>query len=589
MEQFKDSRKHTDSADRWTTLVSRILHGSTVRTLLHAASALIEGALEAATLALVAFLGVAVLDGGEIASPIPFLGEVSEGKTLALLVCLIAARFCFGCITGYLSSVISTSTTVRIREKVLAQFTSSSFSEYNHHSDAEIQQLIVVWPQQVGSLTSTFLSHLSNAIIMTIMLTLAFFSAPLASVLMLGIVFGMTLLFLPIRRAISRASISVMESQKTSSEAVFQLASLRLESDAFGVTDRLSDGCKISFAAEARARLRSLFTKSLVAPLYTAFTYLLIAVGLLGVARIEGLEIGSLGPIFLIVLRSLGYGQGLQQAGSTLSTLRPIVNSIDTSGAMLESSALPKGDLHIGSVASLSVENVSFSYAGGSGWVLKDVSLSIQRGDRVGIVGPSGCGKSTLVKILLGLLPPSSGHVLLNGVSLVRLRQEDLRARTAFVPQKVGTLSATVDENVRFLRNAISDGEIRSALVMADLLSDAEALESGVRTTLSSSRDTLSGGQTQRMGIARALAGGPDVLVLDEPTSSVDRASERAIVDSLRTLPSSTTLVMVSHRLELLRDCSVLVVMDGGQIVEVGEPSVLFQTSHYLRGLEFES
>jgi len=167
------------------------------------------------------------------------------------------------------------------------------------------------------------------------------------------------------------------------------------------------------------------------------------------------------------------------------------------------------------------------------------------------------------------------------------LKESDRRRRVAYVPQSVGLLTGAIEENVRFRRKFVSTEDIWWALGMSDLAGEIQNFEDGGRTILTNSRDRLSGGQIQRLGIARALAGHPDVVIMDEPTSSVDRASERAIVNSLRSLPSSTTLVIVSHRLELLRDCSKLVVMESGRLVASGPPGELFRTNEYLRGLDF--
>jgi len=397
----------------------------------------------------------------------------------------------------------------------------------------------------------------------------------------------MTAVFLPLRRLIVKVTATVMASQRATADSVHQLSNLRVEVDTFNVTSHLASECSSRFLDEAKSRFRAMFAKALVAPLYTGLTYVLIALILLVFARLESLEMAALGPIFLIVLRSLGYGQGLQQAGSTMSTLNPLLKTIKDAGAGFESSQVRFGNEGLGEVKSVELKDVSFGYQGSNAGEIESVSLEIRRGERVGIVGPSGSGKSTLVRLLLGVLEPSSGQVLINGTPLEDLRKSDRCQRITYVPQKVGILTGAITENVRFRRESISAEDISWSLEMSDLAGEVAGLEDGGGTLLTNSRDRLSGGQIQRLGIARALAGHPDVVIMDEPTSSVDRASERAIVNSLRSLPTSTTLVLVSHRLELLRDCSTLVVMESGRVTASGRPSELFSTNEYLRGLDF--
>lgn len=214
-------------------------------------------------------------------------------------------------------------------------------------------------------------------------------------------------------------------------------------------------------------------------------------------------------------------------------------------------------------------EKVSFGYAGRP--VLRDVELDVAAGEVVAIVGESGSGKSTLVNLVPRLWEVQEGRVLIDGVDVRELRQEELRRHLAVVPQEPFLFGGTLLENVRYARPEATLEEVRAAAAAANALRFIEEeLPRGWETEVGERGVKLSGGQRQRISIARAFLADPRILILDEPTSAVEPESEWLIQQAIERLTRSRTTLIVSHRLSLVRNADRIVVLEGGRIRESG-------------------
>jgi ABC-type multidrug transport system fused ATPase/permease subunit len=221
----------------------------------------------------------------------------------------------------------------------------------------------------------------------------------------------------------------------------------------------------------------------------------------------------------------------------------------------------------------LTLEGVSFQYPGRSDATLHEINLRIARGSCIGFIGGSGAGKSTLVDVILGLQTPTTGRVCADSVDI----QKNLRgwqAHIGYVPQAIFLSDDTLRRNVAF---GLTDSEIDDAAVMrairaAQLDEFVASLPASLGTTVGERGVRLSGGQLQRIGIARALYHDPEVLVLDEATSSLDAATERGVMAAVRTLRGRKTLIIVAHRLSTVEHCDWLYRLEAGHIVDGGEP-----------------
>jgi ATP-binding cassette, subfamily B, multidrug efflux pump len=214
-------------------------------------------------------------------------------------------------------------------------------------------------------------------------------------------------------------------------------------------------------------------------------------------------------------------------------------------------------------------EHVWFAY-NGDDYVLRDVSFTVESGQRIGIVGATGAGKTTLINLLLRFYDVSRGRITLNGVDIRELPLDDVRGRFGLVLQDVQLFSGTIAANVRLGNGAISDDEIRRVLKTVSAEPFVEAL-GGLQAPVVERGATLSVGQKQLLSFARALAFDPPVLVLDEATSSIDTETELLIRDALAALMRGRTTIAIAHRLSTIQNMDRILVFHKGELRESGK------------------
>lgn len=238
-----------------------------------------------------------------------------------------------------------------------------------------------------------------------------------------------------------------------------------------------------------------------------------------------------------------------------------------------------------GSPTTVELRDVSFGFGGRA--ALQHVSVSIHRGETIGIVGPSGSGKSTLVALLLRFYDPTHGSIEIDGVDIRQIRVADLIDTFALVQQDSFLLQGTVAENIRFARPDASMADVIAASKAANLHDEIMEMERGYDTLIGTGPDArgLSGGQRQRLCIAAALLKNAPVLLLDEATSSLDSVSEAAVQVAINRLMLGRTTFMIAHRLSTLRHADRILVLDDGKLVGVGRHDELLRSCPTFRSL----
>lgn len=257
---------------------------------------------------------------------------------------------------------------------------------------------------------------------------------------------------------------------------------------------------------------------------------------------------------------------GMGQAKPTLDLIESL-----GSAPLLENLDNTVDVVHEGFQSNIKVENVSLTYPNKPTKAISSVTLSISTGKSVAFVGPSGAGKTTIIDVILGVLIPDEGRVQISGLP-PQLAVSKWPGAVSYVPQDVVIVAGTIRENVAlgYPLSEATDELVISALRIAQLEKFINGLPEGVDTQVGERGTKISGGQRQRLGIARAMFTRPHLLVLDEATSSLDGETEAGISEAIHSLRGSTTVVMIAHRLSTVRDADIVVYMDKGQVLATG-------------------
>lgn len=223
-------------------------------------------------------------------------------------------------------------------------------------------------------------------------------------------------------------------------------------------------------------------------------------------------------------------------------------------------------------------KHVSYSYSKNDEYVLKDISFTVRKGEKVGIIGPTGSGKSTLVKLLPRLYDVDQGAIFVDGINVKEYDLQVLRSSIGFVPQKALLFSGSIEENMRYGKEEATQSEIESASEAACATEFIHKLENTYQYNLTQGATNLSGGQKQRLSIARALVRKPSILVLDDSTSAVDAKSEGIIQEALKEEHTETTTFLIASKISSVIDADQILVLDHGELVGSGTHEYLIET-----------
>jgi ATP-binding cassette subfamily B protein len=228
----------------------------------------------------------------------------------------------------------------------------------------------------------------------------------------------------------------------------------------------------------------------------------------------------------------------------------------------------------------LELRNVSFQYSKDSPWILHNINLNIKKGEMIGFVGETGSGKSTLLDIIMGLITQTNGEILVDGTPINSLNIKGWRHHVSHVPQNIFLLDGSLEENISF--NSVEDDidfiRIESASEAANLSKVVERLKEGYKTIVGERGSKLSGGQCQRVGIARALYKQSELMILDEATSALDGITEKDIMKKIDDLNDNLTILIVAHRVTTLKKCDRIFKVKGGDLFSIEYSELLEHT-----------
>jgi len=338
-------------------------------------------------------------------------------------------------------------------------------------------------------------------------------------------------------------------------------------------------------SAVRRARVRAFFIPTVILAMFSGIGVVLWYGGQQALA-------GTLAPgtlitfllLTVIVAGSIGSFTGLySQLQEAVGASKRIFELLDTESDLPEPTQPRAWSDVRGEVR---FEGVRFRYGDrGDAWVLDGVDLRAAPGEVVALVGPSGAGKTTLVTLIPRFFDPQEGRVLVDGIDVRELRTHDLRRHVGIVPQESLLFSGTIRDNIRYARPDANHEEVVAAAVAANADAFVEAFPEGYDTLVGERGVTLSGGQRQRIAIARALLKDPEVLILDEATSSLDSESEMLVQSALERLMRGRTTFVIAHRLSTVVGADRIVVLDGGRVVQTGDHAQLLAAGGLYRDL----
>lgn len=553
-------------------------------------SILFAGAVSASVavteLALLAIVGM-IISGMGSGSRTPSAAGIASPLTVpALLVCAVAIVALRAILTiwgAWLDARLGSRYEQSTRATLVAAYLRASWPAQSRRRDNELQEVATTSVTQgrvgIKALSSSIGSACSAVIMLAGALTLSW----LAAVTAIGISLAIAAMLQPLVRRSKLTGVRVRDLSLGYVAMLGETVNLVREIRLTGVSNRFSE--RLDHVSE-RIRTQRTIEQTILAASPSLFETGALAIVIAGLAVLYSTNFGETErfiAMLLLLLRASQYGRALQGTYHQTKAALPYLDIIDTTCEELRSSEPSSGDVTISGFKELKLSNVSYKYQPGEPPALNDISLSISQGEVIGIIGPSGSGKSTLVDVLLGLRLPTDGTYNIDDVSHDRIAQASWSRIAGLVTQDPQLIEGDLADNIRFMRPDISASTIEDAIRDAGLDVDLTQLSDGIHTRIGPRGMGLSGGQRQRLCIARVLAGQPRLLILDEPTSSLDVQAENIITETIERLKisRSTTILIVAHRLTTLRACDRVAVIRNGTIEAFGDRDDLARRNDY--------
>ncbi len=527
---------------------------------------LISGLAEATAIALVV-KAVGLLMSGDT-------GQVDFGpidlpmrSALVLAVILVLLRLVASAWAADLGARVSANVREDLRNRLVRAYTNADWSVQVRDRSGEFAEITTAQVNEAGAIILAATQAVLGGTTLLALLATSAVINPMATAALIGI--G-AVLFLITRLNTKRAYEGIRDSATSRGNVASDIDSMcncTEEMHVYGVADSFRRRVASSIRESEHGFYRGQRHGRMASASFQSATLLIVVLGAVALSYLPaGSDITSLGAVVILLIRGAGLAQQLQAFSSVLSTQRPYVELVARELDRYESSWPSYGaTMPTGTERRIMLRNASFTYPGSTVPALSDVNVILGPTGAVGIQGPSGSGKSTMLQLLLGLRAPTRGTVTYGGVDLSRLSPAERSKAIAFVGQTPKLLPGTIWENISFFRD-IPGPRVRQAAKRAAVLEDIEALPEKFQTEVGQRVDTVSGGQRQRISIARALAASPSVLVLDEPTSSLDSESEAIVVNTLKELSATMLVIIVSHRDAPLRICDTVLDIESGRV-----------------------
>jgi ATP-binding cassette, subfamily B, bacterial len=550
-----------------------------------AVSSIFSGFVESATLAMVAQLAASVVGGAHKNSHNAVLSLVnlhaSLGQQILITFGLCIVRLLLQIPLSTLPAQIGAQVMARLRTELFDAFSRASWTMQSRGREGNLQEIMTNQVGQAVTGVSGTTGLIASALQFVVLMVSALVLSPVAAVAVGGMTIVLFALLRPMRARGGRYAKALSRAQLRYANGVAESNRLAEETHVFGAGGVQRERIGRTVEESRHWYFRSQVLARLIANVYQSLIYLLLVGGIWVLHLIGGGHTGSLAGVVLILLRAGMAGQVIQGNYQALIQAVPFVERAQETLASFREGAEEDGGQPLSSIETVSFEHVSFAYNPDVP-VLSGIDFFVRGGEAIGIVGPSGAGKSTVVQLLLRLRRPAEGRYLINGDPAENFARDDWFRRVSYVPQEPRLLHASVADNIRFFRK-LEDEQIERAARLARIHDDIMSWANGYETIIGPRADAVSGGQQQRICLARALAADPDVLVLDEPTSALDPQSEALISASLKNIRNELTLFIVAHRMSTLEICDRVMVIVDGRLAGFDTKPVLQRDNPYYR------
>ncbi len=550
---------------------------------------LVLAAAESMAAILIAVLVDTMIPTGESSIDLPIVGDVTSwlpGATQAeqLRYLAIGMAIFFLAKAGlklfetYVRSRVTQNTGARLANKLFAGYLSMPYKFHIAHNSSELMRN-ASWAanEVVTNYLTPIAIGLTDVAMLLFLLGVLVLAAPTATLLILVLLLPITLLVMRIVRP------SLNRLGKVTKKSV-QESLGSLQESLHGIRDVKVLGRERFFDAEFRRTRRQLARSSYLYPTVAQIPSLLIetllVLAVLGFVAFRGgqgevatASLPFLGLFAYAGLRMMPAMSSIVAAVNRIRYGQSVAETIATNIEMIDDEAepVPSHDSDpIEFTTAIELEEVDFDYEDGTE-VIRDLSLTIGRGESIGIVGSTGAGKSTLLDLILGLLQPTAGRITIDGLDLGP-RVREWQAAIGLVPQSIYLLDDTIRRNVAFgvPDDQIDESALDDAIRLARLETFVDALPQGLETAVGERGVRLSGGQRQRVAIARALYRRPQVLIFDEGTASLDNLTEAELLRAIEGLRGERTIITVAHRLTTVQNCDRVILLAAGEIVDQG-------------------
>lgn len=444
----------------------------------------------------------------------------------------------------------------------VSQFSSSSLITRLTNDVNQVQQAVAMLIRLAIRAPFLVLGSLTMAMVIDRTMALIFLAAIVVIALVLSVLMTCSShFFKAVQRQLDRIS-QITQENLEGQRVIRAFSRQRLE------TQRFDEAAQASYQASMRV--------GWISGLFNPATQIVINLGIVALLYCGSFQVngGALSQGNLVAL--VNYMTQMFLALVVLANLFVIFTKASASAGRIEAvlktePAITGGIMELSKDkdAVLEMDKVSFGYSEGES-AIEQISFTIQPHQTVGLIGGTGCGKSTIVQLLPRLIDPTAGEIRLGGVPLRELSLADLRRQIRIVPQKAVLFSGTIRENLRWGNQDADDAALWQALTLAQARDFVEAMPQGLDTLLVQGGKNCSGGQRQRLCIARALMGRPSLLVLDDSTSALDYQTDARLRQSLKKIEGSPAVLIVSQRIASIRHADFILVMDQGRLVGQG-------------------